>query len=300
MKISAGPILYYWTQQKLRDFYRQLENLPVDIVYLGETVCPKRREILPQQWVELGRELAAHGKEVVLSTLTLLECRADLAQVKKMVNNGEFLVEANDMAGVQLLIDNKLPIITGPAVNIYNHETLRALYRKGLRRWVMPVELGRDSLASIIRRADLGDAVETEVFASGKIPLAYSARCYTARAYNLPKDNCQLKCINHPSGIVMENQQDKELFVLNGIQTMSGYEYNLIHELETMRSIGVDVVRISPEPDSFIPRVQAMHQAIKGQAVLDQSLLASDQCDGYWFGRPGMESCYAEKEAITC
>lgn len=300
MKISAGPILYYWTQQKMREFYRQLETLPVDIVYLGETVCPKRREILPEQWVELGRELAACGKEVVLSTLTLLECRADLAQVKKVVDNGEFLVEANDMAGVQLLIDNKLPIITGPAVNIYNHETLKLLHRKGLKRWVMPVELGRDSLASIVRCAELGTAVETEVFASGKIPLAYSARCYTARAYNLPKDNCQLKCIEHPAGIMMENQQDRDLFVLNGIQTMSGYDYNLIHELDTMRGIGVDVVRISPEPDGFAQRVLAMRQAIAGQSVPEQSLLASDQCDGYWFGRPGMESCYAEQETSTC
>ncbi|MBT4522146.1 MAG: U32 family peptidase, partial [Halieaceae bacterium] len=120
MKISIGPLLYFWPEQQTRDFYQHLESLDVDIVYLGETVCPKRREILPEQWVDIGRQLAASGKEVVLSTLTLLECRADLAQVKKMVDNGEFLVEANDMAGVQLLIDAKLPIITGPAVNIYN------------------------------------------------------------------------------------------------------------------------------------------------------------------------------------
>jgi collagenase-like PrtC family protease len=151
-----------------------------------------------------------------------------------------------------------------------------------------------------VRHAGLGAAVETEVFASGKIPLAYSARCYTARAYNLPKDNCQLKCIEHPGGMLMENQQDMQLFVLNGIQTMSAYEYNLIHELETMRSIGVDVVRISPEPEGFADRVEAMRRAIDGQTGPGQSLLASDQCDGYWFGRPGMESCYSEREASTC
>ncbi|MCB1678067.1 MAG: U32 family peptidase [Halioglobus sp.] len=300
MKLSAGPVLYYWSEHKLREFYQQMANLPVDIVYLGETVCPKRREILPEQWVELGRQLAASGKEVVLSTLTLLECRADLAQVKKMVDNGEFLVEANDMAGVQLLIDHKLPIITGPAVNIYNHETLQLLHCKGLVRWVMPVELGRDSLASIVRRADLGDAVQTEVFASGRIPLAYSARCYTARAYNLPKDNCQLKCLEHPGGMVMENQQDQELFVLNGIQTMSGYEYNLIHELDTMRRIGVDVVRISPEPEGFAQRVEALRRALDGEPPAAQALLASDQCDGYWFGRPGMERCHAQQEVSAC
>ncbi|MCB1695455.1 MAG: U32 family peptidase, partial [Halioglobus sp.] len=98
MKISVGPVLYFWPEQQLRDFYRQLESLPVDIVYLGETVCPKRREILPDQWLDIARQIAGSGKEAVLSTLTLLECRADLKKKKKMVDNGEFLVEANDMA----------------------------------------------------------------------------------------------------------------------------------------------------------------------------------------------------------
>lgn len=300
MKISVGPVLYFWPEQQLRDFYRQLESLPVDIVYLGETVCPKRREILPDQWLEIARQIAGSGKEAVLSTLTLLECRADLAQVKKMVDNGEFLVEANDMAGVQLLIDNKLPVITGPAVNIYNQATLRLLHRKGLKRWVMPVELGREALAGILRHADLGAMIETEVFACGKIPLAYSARCYTARTYNLPKDNCQLKCIDHPGGILMENQQDKKLFVLNGIQTLSGYDYNLMPEVADMEAIGVDIVRISPEPGDIGAQVEAMRGAIDGRPPAGGGILASDKCDGYWFGRPGMESGGSQRGVTPC
>ena len=290
MKISAGPILYFWPQQKIRDFYEDLKSLPVDIVYLGETVCPKRREIEPDQWIEIARDLAASGKEVILSTLTLLEGRADLAQVKKMVNNGEFLVEANDIAGVELLIENDLPLITGPAINIYNHAALKVLHSRGLKRWVMPIELGHETLSNILQQANLGESLETEVFAGGKIPLAYSARCYTARAYNLPKDDCQLKCLEHPDGMTMVNQHDKKLFTLNGIQTLSGHYYNLAHDVDRMRSIGVDIVRISPEPEVFNRHVKLMHSAINNEPCTDKLIPSVDQCDGYWFGKPGMNN----------
>ncbi|MBT4522247.1 MAG: hypothetical protein HOC23_19790 [Halieaceae bacterium] len=177
---------------------------------------------------------------------------------------------------------------------------MKLLHRKGLKRWVMPVELGRETLISILQHANLGDQIETEVLVCGKIPLAYSARCYTARTYNLPKDDCHLKCIDHPGGILMENQQEKKLFVLNGIQTLSGYDYNLIHEVGSMQEMGVDIVRISPEPEGFQIQVEAMRKAINGEQIPGNPLLATDRCDGYWFGRPGMESCYNEPEVSQC
>ena len=37
--------------------------------------------------------------------------------------------------------------VAGPAVNIYNQHTLALLARRGLRRWVMPFELSRTTLA---------------------------------------------------------------------------------------------------------------------------------------------------------
>ena len=73
-----------------------------------------------------------------------------------MVDNGEFLVEANDMAGVQLLIDNKLPVITGPSQYLQPGYPASAPPQRPQKRWVMPVELGREALAGILRHADLG------------------------------------------------------------------------------------------------------------------------------------------------
>ena len=73
MKISLGPIYYYWSKERVYDFYKKIAKSKVDIVYLGEVVCSKRREIKLKDWLEIAHQLSAAGKEVVLSTLTLLE-----------------------------------------------------------------------------------------------------------------------------------------------------------------------------------------------------------------------------------
>ena len=69
--------------------------------------------------------------------------------------------------------------------------------------------------------------LETEVFAYGRLPLAFSARCFTARHRNLPKDDCRFSCIDHPDGLLMETREKQPFLVLNGIQTQSALVYNL-------------------------------------------------------------------------
>ena len=52
-------------------------------------------------------------------------------------------------------------------------------------RWCMPVELSRDRLKTIVeqcQRAGFLDQFEVEVHSYGHLPLAYSARCFTARS----------------------------------------------------------------------------------------------------------------------
>jgi collagenase-like PrtC family protease len=44
------------------------------------------------------------------------------------------------------------------------------------------------------------------------------------------------------------SQENQQVFVLNGIQTMSGYVYNLGNELASMQGL-VDMVRLSPLGD---------------------------------------------------
>ena len=298
MKLSLGPILYYWPQQKIADFYQQAMDSNVDIVYLGEAVCSKRQELRTPDWLMLAAELAESGKEVVLSTLALIEARSELSSLKKICDNSGCLVEANDMAAVELLSEKKLPFVAGTPINIYNAHTLQVLHKVGLQRWVMPVELNRTTLGNILvnaKKMGFADSIETEVFSYGRLPLAYSARCFTARAKGLPKDNCQLKCLEYADGIPLHTQENQSLFTINGVQTQSGKIYNLLEECSDMNDIGVDVVRISPTTNSIrtFSVLEQFTQAICGEKISAQ-LIASDSqnmefCNGYWYGKPGME-----------
>lgn len=295
MQLSLGPILYFWPRETIETFYQQLLNSPVEVIYLGETVCHKRRSFKAAEWIELARQLSASGKQVVLSTLALIEAGSELGGVRRLCSNGELLVEANEMGAVQLLSEQKLPFVGGSSLNIYNAYSLKHLVGMGLRRWVMPLELSGNTLADILTDAGklgIADGLETEVFGFGHMPLAYSARCFTARHHNLPKDDCQLKCIDYPEGLAMHSQEGEEFFTLNGIQTQSGRIQHLLPHWRSLQQLGVDYLRISPQPQHTLEIVQRYQQAISGEEGVDcniDQLLSSPACDGYWLDKPGME-----------
>ncbi len=290
-KLSLGPILYFWSKEKVLDFYERVAQMPVDIVYLGEVVCSKRILLRTKDWMEVGERLAAAGKEVVLSTMTLLEAESELKTMRRICSNDRFLVEANDMGAVQLMEGR--PFVTGPSVNVYNLRTLERLARLGLKRWNLPVELSRDTLADM--QAKRPEGVETEVFAYGRLPLAYSARCFTARAHNLPKDDCQYKCGEYPDGLTLSAQDDTRFLALNGIQTQSAHTFNLLAELDDLRRLGVDVIRISPQAEHMEEIVATFRRCLDGEESVEEGaarlakLMPVGPCDGYWHGKPGIE-----------
>ena len=82
-KLALGPVLYYWPKEKLLDFYDQISAASLDIVYLGETVCSKRHALNTADWLALAERLSATGKEVVLSTMALLEAESELKTLLK-------------------------------------------------------------------------------------------------------------------------------------------------------------------------------------------------------------------------
>ena len=57
MKLALGPLLYYWPRQSVLDFYAGIAESSVNSVYLGETVCSKRRELGTRYWIALANEL---------------------------------------------------------------------------------------------------------------------------------------------------------------------------------------------------------------------------------------------------
>jgi len=292
-KLSLGPVTYFWSRETLLEFYAGIASTPVDIVYLGETVCSKRRSLKTGEWLELAADLQAAGKDVVLSSLTLLEAGSELASLKRLCREQGFMIEANDMAAVQQLAGNK-PFVTGPSVNIYNSHTLSVLAGLGLQRWVLPVELSRDTLADMQLQRPAG--VATEVFAFGRLPLAWSARCFTARAHNLPKDDCQFRCLDYPDGLLLSTREDESFLVLNGIQTQSARTLNLVSELDDLKQLQVDVLRISPQSRHTEVIIDTFHRCLQGDITASEAetqldtLMPVGPCNGYWFGEAGMDT----------
>lgn len=295
MKLSLGPLLYYWKKPEVEAFYDQACQWPIDIVYLGETVCARRRELKLDDWVSIAHRLVQAGKQVVLSSQTLIESEGDLKQLTRLVDQAAqqgWLVEANDQSALQLLSEASLPFVSGPAVNIYNPATLQRLVSLGLQRWCFPVELSRETLADMQQAiAAQGMQVETEVFAYGHLPLAWSSRCFSARYHDLPKDRCGFVCQQYPGGLLMRSQEAQDVFLLNGIQTLSGACCNLSDQLPLMHQLQVDVVRLSPQAQGMSEVVSHFDQLRHGWTPVESSIPLHEQmdCNGYWFGRPGME-----------
>ena len=287
MKLSLGPIQYYWPIDQVRAFYSQARDWPIEIVYLGEVVCSKRRELRLLDWLKIADMLEATGKEVVLSTLALLEAESELITLQKICDNGDFKVEANDMAAVHLI--NSRPFVAGPHLNVYNVSSLELMRETGAIRWVMPLELSAKTLGELQAQRPAG--LETEVFAYGHMPLSFSARCFTARAHNVPKDQCELRCINYPQGMPLQTQEEQELFIINGIQLQSGLPSNLLGEIDTLRELKVDVLRLSPQAEGMEQIVTAFDAARHGQtsgAIDTLMAMETEWCNGYWHGEAGM------------
>jgi collagenase-like PrtC family protease len=290
MKIALGPILYYWPREQVQAFYEDVARWPVDIVYLGEVVCSKRRALRLEDWLAIAARLQDAGKEVVLSTPALVEAESELLAIRRIAESG-LPVEANEMGAVRRCAGK--PFVAGPHLNVYNHMSLAWLHGLGARRWVMPVELSRDTLRDF--QARLPTDMETEVFAFGRLPLAFSARCFTARAFELPKDQCELRCGEFADGLAVDTQDKDPFLVFNGIQTQSANTVNLIGELPTMAAAGVHVVRLSPQSEHMEAIVAAFRAVLDGTespeaaAARTVPLCAGAPCNGYWMGGAGMD-----------
>jgi collagenase-like PrtC family protease len=296
MNLSLGPLLYYWSRDDVLAFYDEAKQWPVARVYLGESVCSRRHLLRLPDWLALAEALADAGKEVVLSTQTLIESESDLKILRRIASDGRFLAEANEWGAVRLLSEAGVPFVAGPTLNVYNSETLAVLAGLGAQRWLPPVEMSRAALTSLLEDAPGG--METEVFAYGRLPLAYSARCFTARHYNLPKDDCQFRCLDHPDGLSLSTREGAPFLTLNGIQTQSAGVYNLIGELPALRELGIASLRLSPQSRHMGRVVEAFQAALAGERDAASALariMPGPPVDGYWHGHAGLE--YGEKRS---
>lgn len=287
MKLSLGPLQYFWPRERTLAFYREAASWPIDIIYLGETVCSKRRELGTRDWIALAEELRARGKQVVLSSLALIEAESELGALRRLIGEGRSWIEANDLSAVQLCRERKLPFVAGPSLNIYNHHALALLIEDGLRRWIPGIEQG-ETLLRELRAAVLAEGrcmPELEVIAFGRLPLAYSARCFTARALDVAKDQCEFRCIEYPDGIPLATREGQSFLRVNGIQIQGEEITDLGPELLTLRELGIDILRLYPQADGMAGIVAHFDQARRSMEIPSPI----GERNGYWHGEAGMK-----------
>jgi len=261
-RLSLGPLQFHWPKQLMHDFYRDIEST--------------RREFGYGDWMNVAERLLDSGKEVVLSTLVLVEARSELGYIKRQCDNEQFMVEANDMSAVRML-GGDTAFVGGATLNIQNQNSLKVLIDQGLVRWVAPHEMSASVMTAVA--ANSADEIECEVFGWGRMPMAYSARCYTTRALDIPKDQCKNCCIQYEDGL---------------LQTMSAKTTCLARELQSGEH-SADILRISPQAlgTSNIIKLldQLRNESANAAAVTDEmAKFAPDGlCNGYWHGAPGMD-----------
>lgn len=295
-KLSLAPIAYYWDKATVQTFYRQVAESPVDIVYLGEITCSKRRALSLADWLQIARDLTAAGKQVVLSTLALVEAASELSVMTKICQQNDFLVEANDMSAVQLCSHaENSNFVAGSSLNIYNQRSLDKLKSLGLHRWVLPLEHNQQAVADYNLQG-----VEVELMAWGRLSLAYSARCFTARTHNRTKDQCGFVCDQYPDGLSLQTQENDNFLVLNGIQTQSGTVQNLI---EAVNDEHIDILRIAPQQNHFSKIIELFDAVRNGQKTPAEATQQLAECsltgtsNGYWHKQAGKDYISAQNHA---
>lgn len=306
-EFTVGALPYWWPRPALLAFYAEVADSAAHCVVLGETVCSRRTEMKPGDWLALARELRDSGKEVVLATLPLLSSEAEWRAVRELARQEEFLLEAGDASALQALEQageqrGRLPrFVIGPHLNIYNGDALREHAALGAVRWVAPVELAAAAIGRVnpphARVRGPHGEITTEAWGFGRLPLALSARCFTARHHRLRKDACEFRCRDDADGLRLDSTEGQAFLCINGTQIQSAGLHAVLGPWPELRAAGVGRLRLSPCSQGFFEVLRSFDAVCNDGADTADALrhlraldLPGPLVDGYAKGAAGMAS----------
>lgn len=260
MELTLGPVLFEWKREELLRFYDEIADMDIDRVYIGEVVCSKKIGLGRDEIAKIAGKLTESGKKVVLSTLAVISNEEELDFTRRLLDL-PYAVEANDM-GVLNIVDPKTrEVFAGPHITAYNVPSVEFLQGVGINRITFPVELPKGSMSHIL--ANTG--VFGEVFVHGKVPLAFSWRCYTSRAHGLNKTGCRHHCGLYPDGLELKTMENEEVFTVNGTSLLSANTYTLVEAVEDLKETGAGAIRISPQHRNTGKVIEVFRKRMRGE-----------------------------------
>lgn len=292
--LTLGPVLFNWNAEYWRDFYfRAADEWDIDTVYVGEVICSKRSPFFEPYYGEVAERLSAAGKKVVFSTLSEIMIPRERKMTASMCAMDEYPIEANDAAALFHLRGRQHYV--GQYVNTYNEDTMAHLVRNGAQHFTLPVELPAAALERLAQQAATLQA-RCEIMVFGRAPLALSARCYHARAYDRIKDNCQFVCEKDPDGMDLKTADGKPFLTINGVQTLSHTYLNLLQEIPRMMQWGITHFRLSPH-STDMGRIVGIFHSVLHQQLSPQEAIATLQAvcpnlrfsNGFFHHQPGYQ-----------
>jgi len=294
MDLTIGPIAFFWTAEQVRGFYQSLAKGPAARVVIGEWVCSKRLPFWQQEIPGAVEVLLAAGKEVALSSLTLITLKRERKQTAALFETG-LQVEIADLGALKHLPEGA-PFQVGPTVNVYNEGTLEWLAKKGATRICLPPELPLASVA-VLARAGREAGVAIEVWGHGRAPLAISGRCYHARLHDRIKDACLFVCGEDPDGREVQTLDGTTFLTINGVQTLGHAHTTVANQIAALREAGVTALRLSPQIGNFPEIVDIYARATCAElppaaalAELHRQMPGAVFADGFLAGTTGMRA----------
>ncbi len=290
MELTLGPVLYEWTRDDILEFYREVSESSVDRVYLGEVICAKKRSFLPEDIASIAEMLCKAGKKVVLSSLAVVSNEKELALTRELTEL-PYPIEANDMSVLNMVDPVRREVFAGPHITTYNAPSIEFLKSVGIRRVTFPVEMSGGSIAYCIKNT----GIDGEVFSFGRLPLAFSWRCYTSRSRGLTKTACRRNCKDEPEGMVIRTLEGDPLFTISGTAILSAATYTLAGAVEEMREMGVKALRISPQYKDTGKVIEIFRKRIEGSLAPDAALEElkalgdGSLCNGWYHGAAGKD-----------
>ena len=268
MLVSLAPVRFSWSAKRLQHFYAQAADWPVDIVYLGETFCGKRRVLSWQQWQEIGESLVAAGKQVVYSSNSTHDSSMSIMQLQRMCKESDFHLEVADMGYCQLLQTRRRPHVVGHSINVGTKEKLARFAELGMTRWVMPRQANIDYLVADMRLAQVYDQernfeVETSVY--GMFQSSASVYCTRDLDFNPLKD-CKVDC-----------DIGKLSMVWRDPQAVSEATFELHNQITRLAAWGTNIFRVVPNSADMGPVLTKVSAEVAKLSYVDLPLLLEQE-----------------------